>query len=149
MEQYLQDAEKRILQAQIEGKKAVRQYVVQILSNILEESKKYAFLFKDSKINFISYFIARDETEKIVIKFDENGNVNYDIPRNTRQGVKVYSPEQIADHLISMQQKKDLNEIKKLAKMLVENYLDVIKEPLGTHLANEHLKGLEQKLLAE
>ena len=87
MEQYIQGAEKRILQAQIGGKKAGRQYVVQILSNILEESKKYAFLFEDLKIDFISYFIAQDETEKIVIKFDENGNVNYDMPKNNRGGL--------------------------------------------------------------
>jgi len=96
MEQYLQDAEKRILQAQIEGKKAVRQYVVQVLSNILEESKKYAFLFKDSKINFISYFIARDETEKIVIKFDENGNVIY----NDLVSLAIWIPEAIGRDII-------------------------------------------------
>lgn len=133
-------------EAEALGQLSEKEYVTYVLSNILEASKNYSFLFKNSKIEFLSYFIAPDETERVNILLEKNGETTYAIPSsNVNEEDILYTPEKIADRLMG----KGNEDGEIVGANLYQNFIKTMGKPLGEHLVNEQLKGLEERILSE
>ena len=132
MTNYLESEETRAKQVAIDSKKAGEEYIENVLSNILKESRNYSHLFKGkgSEIMLYSHSISHDEEEEVSIKYDENGNPIYHGHNIYTPKKRNCSPEHLVEHLFQKYIRKDdaLKSARGIARNLSKSFISESRE---------------------
>ncbi len=140
MPDYLTQHKQESAELQKNEQEIATSYEIQVYSNTLKAAEQYRHVFPNGKINFLAIDREMDEREEIWIQFDENGKAFYNIPRKG-----AFSPEQLITYL---GKPKTLEQAEKNTRAFYQSFRERIKSPLGQHLAEQALQGLEEKILS-